>query len=119
MLYTIMGLSDMIIRLCYGGIIQLSCLSTMELYILFLIVAAVTQALTPLATAYHTLCLLAVSFGSFSGLVAVFPPLIIADILKIEEVDTGYGFMLVCQGAGFLAGAPVAGNMILIIYQHG
>ena len=113
MLYTIMGLSDLLARPLYGGLIHLSCLTTYEFYIICLVVEIVAQALTPLASSYYTLCLLAVSFGCYLALLAVFHPLLAADILQKEEVATGYGFILLWEAAGFMAGAPVAGEKIL------
>ena len=111
MLYTIMELTDLISRLLLGVLIQLSCLTTMELYTGFLMVAVVVPVLTPFATAYYALCLLAVCYGCYLALSAVFLPLITADILPKEEVPIGLGFIFVCEAAGYLAGAPMAGKM--------
>ncbi len=109
-LFSVLGVSNFLGRLVYGGLNQLPYFTPSCLHLWGFLVAGVTTALIPLVTHYYALMIYSGIFGLVTASYGAIVPQIIVEILDISKLTSGYGYNLVFMAIGTLAGGPVAGK---------
>ncbi len=109
-LFSILGVSNLMGRLMYGGLNQLPYFTPSCLHLWGFLVAGVITALVPLVTHYYALMIYSSIFGMVTASFGAILPQIIVEILDISKLTSGYGYNLVFMAIGTLAGGPVAGK---------
>ncbi|XP_005090743.1 uncharacterized protein LOC101852300 [Aplysia californica] len=115
-LYTAMGLGSMIGRFLSGLIASDCDIGPILLHTGCLSIAGCLVVLSPLITAtFSQQLLLSGVFGLYTGSLVPLSSLITIELLGIEELGLGYGFLSLFQGVGYLIGPPLAGIIVAAI----
>lgn len=110
LLISIIGIAGTVGRIFAGIVSTMDNVDNMITYIINMILSGVGTALYPLNDSYWLMIMCSVYFGLFYGVAAGFDPVIIADIVGVEQLAMAYGYFSVALGLGSIISSPLAGN---------
>ena len=105
-----MGLANFAGRILGGMLALTHRISSMNIYVTSMLLCTVATVCCPLAHSYLLVAAYAAAFGMLVGCFCVKLPSVIIQILDVDLLASGYGYMLLFEAMGTLLGAPMAGN---------
>jgi len=112
---SLIGAGAVLGRLMTGCLTQ--CLNApLILYTITMGMSGLMVMLVPFFVSYVPLSLTCFSFGLCSSTIGPLLPLIITDLLGLDALSDGYGYILVAEGIGSSLGPPIAG--FLFDFNH-
>ena len=112
-LYSTIGISNIAGRIGFGLFAHAPCVSAVSLYtVSHFAVGAITQLSAYIVT-YPMLMVYGVVFGFLSGSLGALLPIVLVDILGVEMLTSGYGYVLIFDAIGNFLGPPTAGKCFI------
>ena len=109
-LVSIIGLANFAGRIL-GGVLSLtSVVSSMNIYVTCMLLCTAVTMICPLLNTYVMVAAYAGAFGLLLGCFCVKLPSVVIQILDVDLLASGYGYMLLFESLGSLFGAPIAGK---------
>ena len=111
-LLSITGIADIVGRVTFGVLcdVKLFKKNRQTLYVFAIFISGVANMFCGLASEYWHFVIYSCIFGLFAGSYNVLTPVILVDLLGVENLASSCGLALLFQGLGFLVGPPTAGN---------
>ena len=109
LLFSVIGASNFLGRIAFGILGHVERINHIVLYSIAFLASGVTTLLCPISKTYGWLAFFAGLFGFLTGSFGALLPQCIIQILSLEYLASGYGYLLVFEAAGNLLGAPVGG----------
>ena len=117
LLVSIMGLCNLIGRLACGGISSIPKVDSILFYSICCMILGILTMLCGLYDSLWSLMLFAGLFGMFNASWGVHTAEITVQLLEPSLLPSAYGYILLCDGIGFVAGAPIAGKLHIIFKE--
>lgn len=112
MLLSVMGIMGLVSRLAQGAFLNYCSVDAQVVYIGCITVAGICTVLLPYMSSYASLMVYSSVFGfchsAYGGAVA---PIILLDMLGLDNLAMAYGTTTMVQSIGMLTGAPIAGAL--------
>ncbi|XP_046650514.1 monocarboxylate transporter 12-like isoform X3 [Daphnia pulicaria] len=108
-LLSIIGICNMIGRIINGWLSDNPKVSVLFLNNMGLTVSGLLIMICPFCISYYQLLFFSIALGLFTSCTAVTRPILLGELLGLENVNNAYGFMLVFYGVATLFGIPMAG----------
>ncbi|XP_052221324.1 monocarboxylate transporter 12-like isoform X1 [Dreissena polymorpha] len=110
-LLSITGIADIIGRLTFGAICDITYLRNNRkyVYVASIFISGVASGVCGFAHTYWHFATYAVVFGLFGGSYHALTPVILVDLLGADKLSSSFGIALLFQGIGYLVGPPLAG----------
>ncbi|XP_052069045.1 monocarboxylate transporter 12-like [Mytilus californianus] len=110
-LLSITGIADIVGRITFGVLcdVKLFKKNRQTLYVFAIFISGVANMCCGFASEYWHFVIYSCIFGLFAGSYNVLTPVILVDLLGVENLASSCGLALLFQGLGFLVGPPMAG----------
>lgn len=108
-LISIVGISNTVGRIVFGFLADFKFINRLMLYNTVLVLCGVCSLLSALCFNYPLMCVYAASFGLFIGVYICLTPVVLVDLLGLENLSNSFGLVLLYQGIGAVIGPPMAG----------
>ncbi|XP_059351355.1 LOW QUALITY PROTEIN: monocarboxylate transporter 13-like [Daphnia carinata] len=108
-LLSVVGICSMTGRIINGWLSDNPKVSVLLLNNIGLSISGLLIILCPFFFSYHLLVIFSIILGLATSCTAVTRPILLGELLGLENVNNAYGFMLVFYGIATLFGTPVAG----------
>ena len=112
MLFSGLGVANFLGRIVFGLLAHIPQISSISLYTVAFFLTGILTVLCSCLVSYASLMIYAVLFGFLSASLGTLLSQLILDFVGLEQVASGYGYILVFEALGTLPGAPVAGKLI-------
>merc|ERR1719219_3146520 len=106
----VMGIANIFGRIGVCWIDDIRCLNSLWSCVFALLVSGLTMVFTPFCTSYIEFIVVALFFGFFSAALQM-NPLIVVNLLGLENLALALGYIQFFRGIGILVGPPVAGAL--------
>ncbi|KAK2157872.1 hypothetical protein LSH36_183g00043 [Paralvinella palmiformis] len=117
MLVSIIGISNLVGRPCFGLFAKIRNCPRM-LYAISFSLCGVVVVLVPLIEGVISLMILAAAFGFLSAAIGPLLPLILTDFLSMDLFSSAYGYLLVFEAVGSLCGPPASGWLFDVLQRY-
>lgn len=108
-LISIVGISNTVGRIVFGFLADFKCINRLMLYNTVLVLCGACSLLSALCFNYPLMATYSASFGLFIGVYICLTPIVLVDLLGLENLSNSFGLVLLYQGIGAVIGPPMAG----------
>uniref|UniRef100_A0A915K6Y2 Major facilitator superfamily (MFS) profile domain-containing protein n=1 Tax=Romanomermis culicivorax TaxID=13658 RepID=A0A915K6Y2_ROMCU len=117
LLVSVVGVGTILGRLVVGFVLQ--CLTfPLLIYASTMVAGGLLMICVPFLRTYWVLFTVLLGFGTVTSTLGPLLPLIISDMLGVESLSTGYGYILVAEALGSFLGPPFAGYLRDILHDY-
>lgn len=108
-LLSVIGITNTVGRIISGGLAGVSCVNSLMLNNVSMLIAGAAIMLTPFCNDYVTLVIAASVFGLCTAAYISLTSIIICDLLGLEKLTNAFGLLTLARGVSTAIGPPIAG----------
>lgn len=108
-LLSVIGITNTVGRIISGGLAGVSCINSLMLNNVSMLIAGAAILLTPFCNDYVTLVIAASVFGLCTAAYISLTSIIICDLLGLEKLTNAFGLLTLARGVSTAIGPPIAG----------
>ncbi|XP_043229784.1 monocarboxylate transporter 13-like [Amphibalanus amphitrite] len=120
LIFSIVGVSNLVGRVLHGVVCHFPRMTTILVYMISSVGSGLATVLMPISSSVTALAVCACVFGFCSSCLGALLPDIIIRLVGDHRLGTGYGLLLLFEGAGSMLGGPVAGMLFdyMLVYDY-
>ncbi|XP_069108019.1 monocarboxylate transporter 12-like [Argopecten irradians] len=109
LLISIIGISSIVSRVLVGYISDKSCVNTLVLNSVMLLIGALTTSMVPYYTTFASLAMYSAVYGATTAAFASLLTIILVKLMGLHVLSSALGIEFLCMGVALFIGSPIAG----------